>query len=71
MLEKKKSFLKKKRENRNENLTATVKESEYTALVVSEREHQLTVGIITQKIYNILQCCYPTSQKGLLVLYGE
>ena len=36
MLNKKKVFL-KKRENRNENLTATAKECGYTAVVVSER----------------------------------
>ena len=36
MLKKKKVFL-KKRENRNENLTARLKEIEYTAVVVNKR----------------------------------
>ena len=53
-----------RKENRNnENLTATAKESEYTAVVV-RNNFQLTVCIITQKIsYYIQQCCYHHKSK--------
>ena len=45
----KKLFSKKKgKQNRNVNLTAAAKESEYTIVVVSERQYLLTVVIITQ-----------------------
>ena len=45
----KKLFSKKKeKQNRNVNLTAAAKESEYTIVVVSERQYLLTVVIIAQ-----------------------
>ena len=47
----------------NENLKATAKESEYTAVVV-RNNFQLKLGIITQKTsYYIQQCCYHHKSK--------
>ena len=73
MLCKKKVFLKK--ENRNENLTATAKESKYTTVQGScQRSHPVNSSYltITQKISNnIQQCCYHKSKRPIFILYGE
>ena len=66
MLNKKKVFL-KKRETRNENLTATAKESGYTAVLVSETVKSRYYH--TKNIQYSTVLYYHKSKRPILVLW--